>query len=247
MGPTLESEYKEIAWGITDLNVGYHSPIIINRPKVTDHLVKVKVKYCSICHSDIHCGLNHWGNCKYPFVGGHEVAGIVQEVGAKVKKFRVGDPVGVGVIHDSCMECTYCKRGEENYCSKGMIEQYDSWKDQSEYDLHIGGNETLHTMGGYSGSVVSHERFVVKAPEKMPLEKLGPILCAGVTVYDPLKYYGATKGKPMCIGIAGVGGLGTMGIKIAKSFGHKVIAYSYNKKKRELALSKGADEFVTLN
>lgn len=177
-------------------------------------------------------------------MAGHEVAGVVAEVGAKVTKVKVGDHVGLGVIHDSCMDCPSCNDGEENYCQKGMVEAYDSDKAQ-DYESHIGGNMDVHTLGGYSGSCVVHERFVLKLPEEMPLEKVGPILCAGITVYDPLRYWGATKeGKKMCIGVAGIGGLGTMGLKLAKSLGHRVVAISSSDKKEKMALEKGADAYV---
>ena len=171
------------------------------------------------------------------------MAGIVVEVGSSVQKFKVGDKVGVGVIHDCCMECEMCKEGEEQYCEKGMVEAYDSGKNKS-YGSHIGGNLEVHTLGGYSGSVVLHERFVLKIPDSMPLEKVGPLLCAGITVYDPLRQWGATTGKPMTIGVAGIGGLGTMGIKLAKSLGHRVVAISSTAQKEALAKEKGADSFV---
>lgn len=124
-----------------------------------------------------------------------------------------------------------------------MIEAYDSFKDQG-YEGHVGGNMDVHTLGGYSGSMVVHERYVIKVPHDMPLEKVGPLLCAGITVYDPMRQWGATTGKPMVIGVAGIGGLGTLGIKIAKSFGHRVVAISSSNKKEAMAKDKGADAFV---
>ena len=124
-----------------------------------------------------------------------------------------------------------------------MVEAYDSSKDQG-YESHIGGNMELHTLGGYSGSVVVDERYVIKVPKDMPLEKVGPLLCAGITVYDPMRQWGALLGKPMCIGVAGIGGLGTMGIKLAKSLGHRVVAISSSENKEAMAKEKGADAFV---
>ena len=180
------------------------------------------MKYCGICHSDCHIGNNDLDDSMYPMVPGHELIGTVVEVGSKVKKVKVGDNVGVGVIKDSCLKCGTCVSGDEQYCESGFVHTYNSMKKHP----HVGGNQDTQNFGGYSASEVVHEHFIVKIPDAIPLDKAGPILCAGITLYDPLRHWGATKGKQMSIGIVGIGGLGTMGIKLAKALGHKVTAIS---------------------
>lgn len=177
----------------------------------------------------------------YPLVPGHELAGKVVEVGSKVTKVKVGDNVGVGCISDACLNCKTCELGDEQYCLGGK--SVHTYNDKKRY-THIGGNPDAQTFGGYSASNVLHEHFIMKIPDEIPLDKAGPILCAGVTMYDPLRYHGATKGKPMTIGIIGVGGLGTMGIKLSKALGHRVVAISRGTAKKEMSFEKGADIFV---
>ena len=216
-------------------------PMWINRPKVGDFDVKFVLKYCGICHSDCHEGQNYLGESMYPLVPGHELCGTVTEVGAKVTKVKVGDNVGVGCIIDACLKCETCREGEEQYCD-GCTHTYNSPKTQG----HIGGNPDTQNFGGYSASNVVHEHFIIKIPDEVPLEKAGPLMCAAITMYDPLKYWGATKpgGKQMTIGIIGIGGLGTMGIKLAKAMGHKVYAVSTSPAKEAIAKEKGADGFI---
>ena len=236
-----DNEYREIAWGIPKFGEKFQ-PIWINRPKVGDNDVKFAMKYCGICHSDCHLGLNHLGGSMYPMVPGHELVGVVTEVGSKVTKVKVGDKVGVGCIIDSCLNCGTCKGGDEQYCEGGgSTHTYNSMKTYG----HIGGNQETQNFGGYSASNVVHEHFVIKVPNDMPLQHAGPIMCAGITMYDPLRHWGATKpGSNMCIGIIGVGGLGTMGIKMSKALGHRVVAISTSANKEGLAKQKGADAFV---
>lgn len=217
-------------------------PMMINRPKcLNEHDVRFEMMFCGICHSDVHSGLNHLGGAMYPMVPGHELVGIVQEVGTKVTKVKVGDPVGVGCIIDSCLDCNMCAKGDEQYCMKGG--SVHTYNDKKKYS-HIGGNQESQTFGGYSGSNTVHEHFLLKLPNNIALDKAGPILCAGITLYDPLRHWGATKGVKMTIGIIGVGGLGTMGIKLAKALGHQVVAVSTSASKEQLAKDKGADVFV---
>jgi len=214
----------------------------INRPKVGDFDVKVDLHYCGICHSDVTLSLNHLKTATYPMVPGHELIGKVVEVGSKVSKVKVGDNVGIGCISDACLNCRACELGDEPYCYKGK--SVHTYNDRKRY-THIGGNPTASTYGGYSGSNVLHEHFILKIPDSIPLEKAGPLLCAGITMYDPLRHWGATKeGAKMTIGIIGVGGLGTMGIKLSKALGHKVVAISTNADKKQMAFEKGADEFI---
>jgi len=239
--PPRDDEYKEVAWSIPKFGDKF-TPTWINRPKCNEFDVKFELIYCGVCHSDCHLGLNHLGGSMYPIVPGHELIGKVVEIGAKVTRVKIGDNVGVGCIIDSCMECDTCKNGEEVYCEAGgNTHTYNSMKTYG----HVSGNPDVQNFGGYSGSNVVHERFVMKIPESVPLEKAGPILCAGITLWDPMRHWGATKeGAKMCIGIIGIGGLGTMGIKLAKALGHRVVAISTSANKEKLAKEKGADAFV---
>ena len=239
----LDNEYTDIAWGLKTCAAGQKfEPFLINRAKVGDMDVKVDMHYCGVCHTDVHIGLNHLGGSMYPMVPGHELAGVVEEVGAKVTKVKVGDKVGIGCLCDACMDCGACKEGDEQYCEKGGW--CHVYNDTKKYG-HIGGNQETQTFGGYSGSHVLHEHFIIKMPENLPLEKAAPLLCAGITMYDPLKFWGATKeGSKMTIGIIGVGGLGTMGIKLANALGHRVVAISTSPSKEAMAKEKGAHAFV---
>ncbi len=236
-----DNEYREVAWGIDDKEAKF-KPMWINRPKVGDFDVKFEMKYCGICHSDVHLGLNHLGGSIYPMVPGHELVGTVVEVGPKVTKVKVGDNVGVGCIIDSCLACDSCHQGDEQYCEKGgNTHTYNSMKTYG----HVGGNQETQNFGGYSGSNTVHEHFIIKIPDHLPLDTAGPILCAGITMYEPLRHWEATKeGVKMTIGIVGIGGLGTMGIKQAKALGHTVYAISTTAAKEKLAKEKGADGFV---
>ena len=147
----------------------------------------------------------------------------------------------VGCVVDSCGDCRLCKKGDEQYCMKGK--SVHTYNDRKRYS-RIGGNPAERTFGGYSGTFVIHESFAMKVPEGIPLEKAGPIVCSGITMYDPLRHWGATEGEPMTIGVIGIGGLGSMGIKLAKALGHRVIAISTSVHKKEMALQRGADEFI---
>lgn len=162
------------------------------------------------------------------------------EVGAKVTKVKVGDAVGVGCFVDACLECENCKAGDENYCATGVTATYNG---DRKYERHHGNKESK-TWGGYSGSNVVHEHFVLSIPDGLPLEFTAPIMCAGITMYSPLKDHGATAGKKMTVGVIGIGGLGTMGIKIAAALGHDVVAISSSPSKEEAAKKKGATHFV---
>jgi len=162
------------------------------------------------------------------------------EVGPKVTKFKVGEYCAVGCMVDSCLDCHYCKDGDEQYCSKGMTGTYGGNKKHG----RATGNTDLETHGGYSGSHTVHEQFVLRIPEGMDITRTAPILCAGITMYDPLRHWGYTTGPKRTVGIVGVGGLGTMGIKLAKALGHRVVAISTSANKEKIAKEKGADIFV---
>ena len=161
----LDNEYTDIAWGLKTCAAGQKfEPFLINRAKVGDMDVKVDMHYCGVCHTDVHIGLNHLGGSMYPMVPGHELAGVVEEVGAKVTKVKVGDKVGIGCLCDACMDCGACKEGDEQYCEKGGW--CHVYNDTKKYG-HIGGNQETQTFGGYSGSHVLHEHFIIKMPDNL--------------------------------------------------------------------------------
>ncbi|KAJ3693509.1 hypothetical protein LUZ60_008989 [Juncus effusus] len=211
---------------------GHLSPFAFSRRNTGENDVAIKILYCGICHSDLHSMKNEWNNTIYPIVPGHEIAGEVTEVGSKVSKFQVGDKVGVGCMVNSCQSCPGCKMGFENYCG-GMILTYNS----------IDKDGTL-TYGGYSDSVTVDQNFVIRFPENLPLEKGAPLLCAGITVYSPMKYHGLNeKGKHL--GVVGLGGLGHVAVKFGKAFGMKVTVISRSEGKKQEAVEKlGADGFL---
>lgn len=208
------------------------APLNIERrePKPLD--VEIEILYCGVCHSDLHTARNEWGGTIYPCVPGHEIVGRVTRVGDKVKKYKKGDNVGVGCLVDSCRECDNCKKGLEQYCDNGMVGTYNSQeKDGS-------GN----TYGGYSKQIVVHEDFVLKISDKLPLEAVAPLLCAGITTYSPLKHWKVGKGHK--VGIVGLGGLGHMGVKLAASFGAEVTMLSHSAAKESDAKRLGAHKFI---
>lgn len=200
-------------------------------PKAND--VVIDIKFCGICHSDIHMVRDEWGfNSPFPLVPGHEIAGVVRAVGPKVTKYKVGDRVGVGCMVDSCRECAHCKQDLENYCIPGNTGTYGG--------MERDGSGT--TQGGYSDVIVVNEDFVLKIPDNLPLDKSAPLLCAGITTYSPLKHWKAGPGKK--VGVLGMGGLGHMAVKIAHAMGAHVTVLSHSDKKREDAARLGADEFI---
>jgi uncharacterized zinc-type alcohol dehydrogenase-like protein len=207
------------------------SPATIERRDVGPRDVLIAIKYCGICHSDIHYVRGEWGESHYPVVPGHEIVGIVAEVGSEVTTHAVGDRVGVGCMVDSCGECASCRRGEEQYCLKGNTLTYGSI-----------GTDGRVTQGGYSTHVVVSEDFVVKVPEGLELDAAAPLLCAGITTYSPLRRWGAGPGKN--VAVIGLGGLGHMAVKLAHAMGAEVTVLSQSLKKREDALRLGADHYA---
>lgn len=205
-------------------------PTTIERREFGPHDVLIDIKYCGICHSDIHHARGEWGEAQYPVVPGHEIAGIVAEVGTEVTRFAVGDRVGVGCMVDSCGECASCRKGEEQYCLKGSTLTYGS----------IDPDGRL-THGGYSTHIVVTENFVVRIPEGIGLDVAAPLLCAGITTYSPLRHWGAGPGKS--VAIVGLGGLGHMAVKLAHAMGAEVTVLSQSLKKREDGLRLGADHY----
>ncbi|KAL6317875.1 hypothetical protein AAG906_030629 [Vitis piasezkii] len=226
-----EHPVKAFGWAARD-NSGHLSPFNFSRRSTGEEDVRLKVLYCGICHTDLHSSKNEWGSASYPLVPGHEVVGTVTEVGSKVKKFKVGDKVGVGCLVGACHSCDDCSHDLENYCPK-LILTYGSL-------YHDG----TMTYGGYSDTMVANERYVIRIPDNMPLDKGAPLLCAGITVYSPLKYYGLNE-PGMHIGIVGLGGLGHIAVKFAKAFGCKVTVISTSPAKKKEAIEHlGADMFL---
>ncbi|KQX58961.1 MULTISPECIES: NAD(P)-dependent alcohol dehydrogenase [unclassified Streptomyces] len=202
----------------------------VPRRAVGEHDVLIDIKYAGICHSDIHQARDGWGEGIFPMVPGHEIAGIVAEVGPGVTKFAVGDRVGVGCFVDSCRECEYCLRGLEQYCVTGGTGTYNALDTNGE-----------PTYGGYSTHIVVDENYTLRIPEGIGLDEAAPLLCAGVTLYSPLAHWQAGPGKK--VAIVGLGGLGHMGVKIAHALGAEVTVLSQSLRKQEDGLKLGADHF----
>jgi uncharacterized zinc-type alcohol dehydrogenase-like protein len=206
------------------------APTTIERREVGPHDVLIDIKFAGICHSDIHTARGEWGPTIYPIVPGHEIAGVVSEVGSAVTRHKVGDHVGVGCFVDSCRECENCLAGAENYCLVGETGTYNSI-----------GKDGRPTAGGYSQTVVVDENYVLRIPESLALDVAAPLLCAGITLYSPLKHWGAGPGKK--VAIVGLGGLGHMGVQIAAAMGAEVTVLSQSLKKQEDGLRLGADRY----
>ncbi|GGZ76609.1 NAD(P)-dependent alcohol dehydrogenase [Streptomyces subrutilus] len=206
----------------------------VPRRPVGEHDVLIDIKYAGICHSDIHQARDGWGEGIFPMVPGHEIAGVVAEVGPGVTRYAVGDRVGVGCFVDSCRACEYCRRGQEQYCVKGMTPTYNGRDKEGE-----------PTYGGYSTHVVVDENYAVRIPEGLALDIAAPLLCAGITLYSPLKHWEAGPGKK--VAIVGLGGLGHMGVKIAAALGAEVTVLSQSLRKKEDGLKLGASHYYATN
>jgi uncharacterized zinc-type alcohol dehydrogenase-like protein len=199
------------------------------QPLATD--VQIQILYCGVCHSDLHFARNEWGFTQYPAVPGHEIVGRVTAVGGGVKKFKVGDTVGVGCLVDSCRTCPDCRSGLEQFCT-GMVMTYGSM------DQHLG----TPTLGGYAQSIVVTEDFVLRMPANLNLAAAAPLLCAGITTYSPLRHWKVGPGHK--VGIVGLGGLGHMGVKFARAFGAHVVLFTTSPGKAADAKRLGAHEVV---
>lgn len=208
-------------------------PFTIQRRDPGPHDVVIDIKFCGVCHSDIHLVRNEWGGIStFPMVPGHEIVGVVSKTGDAVKKHKVGDSVGVGCFVDSCRECSPCHEGEEQYCEKGMNLTYNSKEKDGK----------TPTFGGYSTQIVVDENYVLKIPANLPLDKAAPLLCAGITTYSPLKTWKIKSGDK--VAVIGLGGLGHMAIKLAAAMGADVTVLSTSEKKKADALRFGAKNFV---
>ena len=205
-------------------------PTTIDRRDVGPRDVRIDIKFAGICHSDIHTARSEWGPTTYPIVIGHEITGIVAEIGPDVTQYAVGDRVGVGCMVDACGQCQYCARGEEQFCTQGMVGTYAGI-----------GQDGKPTQGGYSESIVVTERFVLRIPDALDLDVAAPLLCAGITTYSPLNHWNAGPGKK--VAIVGLGGLGHVAVKIAHALGADVTVLSQSLKKQEDGLRLGADAY----
>lgn len=206
------------------------APYAFERRQPREHDVVIDIRYCGICHSDIHQARNEWGAGSFPMVPGHEIAGVVSAIGNKVKQYKVGDRVGVGCFVDSCRHCEQCANGLEQYCPEGLVFTYNCRE-----------HDGTPTMGGYSEKIVVDENYVLRIPENLPLEAAAPLLCAGITLYSPLRHWQAGPGKK--IAIVGLGGLGHIGVKLAHAMGAEVTVLSQSLNKQADGKRLGADHY----
>ena len=208
-------------------------PYEFDRREVGPHDVALDIAYAGICHSDIHQVREEWGPALFPMVPGHEIAGTVTKVGSAVTKFKVGDLIGVGVFVDSCRKCDNCKAGLQQYCAESMTGTYNGYERDG---------KTV-AMGGYSNYFVINEDYAVTIPANLPLEGVAPLLCAGITLYSPIKHWKVGPGKK--VAVMGLGGLGHMGVKFAVAMGAEVTVLSHSPSKEKDALAMGAHHFVS--
>lgn len=225
-GPTTAK-----AWGVDGAGAPAH-PMTIERRALRPEDVAIKISHCGICHSDLHMARNDWGMSLYPMVPGHEIVGTVTAVGTSVSKYKVGDRVAVGCLVDSDRTCEQCKAGYEQFCATGATLTY------SGVDRHDGSI----TQGGYSQHVVVREEFVCRVPESLDISRTAPLLCAGITTYSPLRKFGVGPGQK--VGIAGLGGLGHMGVKFAVAMGADVTMITTSPKKGQDARELGAHDVL---
>jgi len=209
------------------------TPYEFNRRTLGDHDVALDISYAGICHSDIHQVAEEWGPAIFPMVPGHEIAGVVTSIGSKVSKFSVGDKIGVGVFVDSCRKCPSCLKGLQQYCVEGMTGTYNGMERDG----------VTVAMGGYSNNFVINEDYAVRIPENLPMDGVAPLLCAGITLYSPIKHWKVQPG--MKVAVMGLGGLGHMGVKFAVAMGAEVTVLSHSPSKESDAKAMGAHHFVS--
>lgn len=214
---------------------GVFHPYKFNRHAVGDDEIRIGILYSGICHSDLHNVHGDWRKEEYPMVPGHEIAGRVVAVGKDVTKFKVGDYAGVGCIINSCHVCDYCLNGQEHYCSESV----------STYHDHDPYHDNEPTQGGYSDNIVVSQDYAIAIPANADMEKVAPLLCAGITTYSPIKYAGVKSGNK--VGVAGFGGLGNMAVKYLKALGADVTVFDISEDKREAAKEMGASRYVNVN
>jgi len=208
------------------------APLAFDRRDVGPSDVQIEILYCGVCHSDLHTARDEWGGTVYPVVPGHEIVGRVVRVGERVRDFKTGDLAGVGCLVGSCRECGSCREGLEQYCERGFVGTYNG------VEGHIGGM----TYGGYSDNIVVAEDFVLRIPDGLDPAAAAPLLCAGITTYSPLCRWGVKAGQK--VGVVGLGGLGHMGLKLARAMGAEVVLFTTSPGKTEDAMRLGAHEVV---
>ncbi len=208
------------------------APFSFERRDLRADDVSIEILYCGVCHTDIHQARNEWGRSKYPMVPGHEIVGRVKTVGKDVQGFKAGQLVGVGCLVDSCQHCASCKEGLEQYCAEGATFTYNGT------DRH----DKTTTMGGYSDHIVVSDKFVLRMPADLDMKGAAPLLCAGITLYSPLRHWGVKQGSK--VAIVGLGGLGHMGLKLAKAMGADVTLFTRTPGKEAEAKRLGADHVV---
>ncbi len=208
------------------------APMTIERRDPGPHDVAIKILYCGICHSDVHKVNDDWGNTQFPVVPGHEIVGRVVSHGARASRYREGDLVGVGCFVDSCRACAQCRAGHEMFCEKGATFTFDSLEQ----------DQKARTYGGYSASMVVDERYVLRVPKGLDPSRAAPLMCAGITTYSPLRQFGCKPGDQ--VAVMGLGGVGHMAVKLAKSMGADVTVLSTSPGKEEAAARLGAKAFV---
>ncbi|MFL5356583.1 NAD(P)-dependent alcohol dehydrogenase [Archangium sp.] len=207
------------------------TPFSMERREPRAHDVLIDILYCGVCHTDLHHARDEWGVGVFPLVPGHEIVGRVAKAGGAVTRFKVGDAVGVGCLVDSCRDCAPCRQGEEQFCIPGAVGTYGSRE-----------RDGAPTQGGYSTHITVDENYVVRIPESLPLDRAAPLLCAGITAYSPLRHYGVKAGDK--VAVVGLGGLGHLTVKLAKTMGAEVTVLSTSPSKRDDALALGAAHFA---
>ncbi len=225
------NEYPAKGYAATSPDSGM-APLAFTRRGLRDDDVLIDISHCGICHSDLHAARNDWGRTTYPIVPGHEITGVVAALGEKVTRHAIGDRVAIGCMVDSCLECDSCKAGLEQYCQRGMTGTYNG-KDRRDGST---------TFGGYSDKIVCREEFVIKVPDAMAMADAAPLLCAGITSYSPLRHWKVGPGSR--VAVAGLGGLGHMGVKFAAAMGAEVTVLSRSEDKRADALALGAKDLL---
>lgn len=229
---TATNEYPTKAYGATSTDSGV-GPMDITRRGLRDDDVLIDISHCGICHSDLHSARNDWGFTKYPIVPGHEIVGIVSAVGDGVTRHKIGDRVAIGCMVDACMECHHCESDLEQYCQNGGMTGTYNGTDR---------RDGSKTFGGYSERIVAREEFVLTVPDALPMAEAAPLLCAGITSYSPLRTWKVGPGSK--VAVAGLGGLGHMGVKLAAAMGAEVTVLSRSESKRGDAEKLGAHAFL---